>query len=275
MKPAPFTYVRAESVEHAVDALRDHGDDAKLLAGGQSLVPAMNMRLARPAVLVDVNRLAGLDSIDAENGSIRIGALVRQGAAERSTLVREGCSLLAETLPFVGHFVTRNRGTVGGSIAHADAAAELPLALVALGGSVVTTQRTIPAEEFFVSHYTTALGSDELVLASTWPRVQPGQGWAFEEFALRHGDFALAAAACVLRVEAGRLADSRIAVGAVTDRPQLIEAGGADPTEIARGAAAAVDPPPNLHASPAYRRRLVEVLVERAVRRAWERAVAA
>jgi 2-furoyl-CoA dehydrogenase FAD binding subunit len=260
VKPAPFEYVRAESVEHATETLREHGDEAKPLAGGQSLVPAMNMRLARPRVLVDLNRVPGLDGIDADNGSIRIGALVRQAAAERSSLVRDACPLLAETLPFVGHFATRNRGTVGGSIAHADAAAELPVALVALGGNVITSRRTIPAEEFFVSHYTTALEPDEIVVATTWPRIEDGQGWAFEEFALRHGDFALATVACVLGAD-----DARIAIGAVTDRPVLLQV----------DEAAAVDPPPNLHASPEYRRRLVAVLVERAVARARARAVEA
>jgi CO/xanthine dehydrogenase FAD-binding subunit len=273
MKPAPFDYVRAESVEHALETLREHGDEAKVLAGGQSLVPALNMRLARPRMIVDLNGVGGLDRIEVENGSIRIGALVRQGAAERSPLVRDGCPLLAEALPFVGHFVTRNRGTVGGTIAHADAAAELPLALVALGGAVVTTQRTIPAEEFFVTHFTTALEPDELVVATTWPRVRDGQGWAFEELALRHGDFALAAAACLLRVEDGEIAELRVAVGAVTDRPMLLQIDKADAAPGA--AAAAVDPPPNLHASPEYRRRQVAVLVERAVSRARQRAVAA
>jgi carbon-monoxide dehydrogenase medium subunit len=261
VKPAPFEYVRAESVEHAVESLREHGDEAKLLAGGQSLVPALNMRLARPRALVDLNRVPGLAGVEAENGSIRIGALTRQAAAERSPLVREACPLLAEALPFVGHVATRNRGTVGGSIAHADAAAELPVALVAAGGSVVTSARTIPADEFFVSYFTTVLEPDEVVLATTWPRLEEGQGWAFEELALRHGDFALAAVACV--VKGGT---ARIAVGAVTDRPLLLE------TDDPEAAAAAVDPPPNLHASPAYRRRLVAVLVGRALSRARERA---
>jgi CO/xanthine dehydrogenase FAD-binding subunit len=271
VKPAPFDYVRAESVEHALDTLREHGDEAKLLAGGQSLVPAMNMRLARPRVVVDLNRVPGLDEVGAENGSVRIGALVRQAAAERSPLVREECPLLAETLPFVGHFATRNRGTVGGSIAHADAAAELPVALLAAGGDVVTSRRTISAEEFFVTHYTTALEPDELVVATTWPRAAAGEGSAFEEFALRHGDFALATAACVLRVEDGRLVDARVVIGSVTDRPQLLQLAEPDAAEAARTAAAAVDPPPNLHASPEYRRRLVAVLVERAVTRALAR----
>jgi len=280
VKPAPFTYVRAESVEHAVDTLRAHGGEAKLLAGGQSLVPALNMRLARPTVLVDLNRIAGLDRIDEDNGDIRIGALVRQSAAEREQLVRDRCPLLAESLPLVGHFVTRNRGTIGGSIAHADAAAELPLALVALGGTVITTLRTIPAADFFVGHFTTALAEDELVVATTWPRARPGEGSAIMEFAPRHGDFALASAACVLRVENGAVAAARLAVGSVTERPELVDVGPLlgstldddDVRSLGAKAAAAVDPPPNLHGSPGYRRALLATLVERALRTAWTRA---
>jgi CO/xanthine dehydrogenase FAD-binding subunit len=280
VKPAPFAYVRAESVEHALEALREHGGEAKPLAGGQSLIPALNMRLARPSVLVDLNRIEGLDAIDEENGELRIGALVRQAAAQRSPLVRAVCPLLAESLPFVGHFVTRNRGTIGGSIAHADAAAELPLALVAVGGGIVTSSRTIPAETFFVTHFTTALEADELVIATTWPRRGPGEGSAFEEFTVRHGDFALASAACVLHVERGRVVNARLAVGSVTERPQLLDVGplvgaAVDP-EVARGAGAAaadaVDPPGNLHGSPDYLRQLVATLVRRAVGRAWEQA---
>jgi carbon-monoxide dehydrogenase medium subunit len=280
VKPVPFSYVRAESVEHAVETLREHGDEAKVLAGGQSLVPALNMRLVRPRVVVDLNFAAGLDGVTEEDGSLRIGALVRQIAAERSALVRDGCSLLAESLPLVGHFVTRNRGTVGGSVAHADAAAELPLALVVLGGEVVTSRRTVSASEFFVTHFVTALEPDELVVATRWPRLGPGWGGALEEFALRHGDFALASAACVLQVEAGRVAEARLAVGSVLDRPELVDAsplvGSEVDVEAARGIAASVsasiDPPSNLHGSPAYRRHLVEVLVERAVARAWAAA---
>jgi carbon-monoxide dehydrogenase medium subunit len=280
MKPVPFAYVRAESAEHVVETLRAHGDEAKVLAGGQSLLPALNMRLVRPGVLVDLNFAAGLDGVTEENGSLRIGALVRQAAAQRSELVRTSCPLLAESLPLVGHIVTRNRGTVCGSIAHADAAAELPLALVALGGEVVTSRRTIPATEFFVSHFTTALEPDELVIATNWPRFESGGGGALEEFAVRHGDFALASAACVLHVEDARVTDIRLAVGSVTDRPELVDAnalvGHAVDADAARSVAAvvatSVEPPPNLHGSPAYRRRLVEVLVERVVARAWAAA---
>ena len=283
MKPAPFAYVRAESLEHALETLREHGDEAKPLAGGQSLVPALNMRLARPRVLVDLNGVAGLDGIAEEDGHVRVDALVRQGVAERSFALRERCPLLAEALPLVGHFATRNRGTVGGSIAHADAAAELPLALVALGGAVVTPERTIAADKFFVTHFQTALGPCELLVATTWPRLRGDEGCAFEEFAFRHGDFALAAAACLLRVEQGRVADARLAIGAVTGRPELVDSvplvGETIDTELAEAVgatvAAEIDPPPNLHASPAYRRRLIAALVVRAVTRAWQQAVPA
>jgi CO/xanthine dehydrogenase FAD-binding subunit len=280
VKPVPFTYVRAESAEHAVETLRAHGDEGKILAGGQSLLPALNMRLVRPGILVDLNFAAGLDDVTAENGSLRIGALVRQAAAQRSELVRASCPLLAESLPLVGHVVTRNRGTVCGSIAHADSAAELPLALVALGGEVVTSRRTVPAPEFFVTHFTTTLEPDELVIATNWPRLGPGWGSALEEVALRHGDFALTSAACVLHVEQGRVTNARLAVGSVTDRPELVDVsplvGQAVDVEAARtiaaDVAASIDPPPNLHGSPEYRRRLSEVVVERVLARAWEAA---
>jgi CO/xanthine dehydrogenase FAD-binding subunit len=280
MKPVPFAYVRAESAEHVVETLRAHGDEAKVLAGGQSLLPALNMRLVRPGVLVDLNFAADLDDVTEENGSLRIGALVRQATAQRSELVRTSCPLLAESLPLVGHVVTRNRGTVCGSIAHADAAAELPLALVALGGEVVTSRRTVPAAEFFVSHFTSTLEPDELVIATNWPRREPGEGGAIEEFAVRHGDFALASTACMLHVEDARVRDVRLVVGSVTDRPELVDAsalvGHAVDADAARSVAAAVaasiEPPPNLHGSPEYRRRLVEVLVERVVARAWAAA---
>jgi carbon-monoxide dehydrogenase medium subunit len=280
VKPVPFIYVRAESVDHAVETLREHGDDAKVLAGGQSLLPALNMRLLRPGVLVDLNFTTGLDEVTEENGSLRIGALVRQAAAQRSELVRTGCPLLAESLPLVGHVVTRNRGTVSGSIAHADSAAELPLALVALGGEVVTSRRTVPAAEFFVTHFTTTLEEDELVIATSWPCSKPGRGGALEEFAVRHGDFALASAACVLQVEEGRVTDARLAVGSVTDRPELVDAGALvgnvidveAARSVATAVAASIEPPPNLHGSPEYRRRLIGVLVERVVGRAWAAA---
>ena len=185
VKPAPFDYVRADSLEEALAALAEGGEDAKPIAGGQSLVPALAMRLVRPSLLVDLNR-AGLDGVDA-NGALRLGATVRQAALAGDERVHP---LVRAALPYVGHFVTRNRGTVGGSIAHADGAAELPLCLVALDGTVVVDgpdgRREIPADDFFVTHFLTTLAPGELVVETVWP-LAGGETSAFEEFALRHG----------------------------------------------------------------------------------------
>lgn len=267
MKPAPLDYVAARSLEEALDALRRAGDDAKPIAGGQSLVPALNMRLARPTLLVDLNRV-GLDEIEA-NGAVRVGAMVRQRTLERSPLAHP---LAREALPHVGHLATRNRGTVGGSIAHADGGAELPLCLVATGGVVVTDRREIPADAFFVTHYLTTLEPGELVTATLWPQPQEGERFAFDEFALRAGDYALAM--CAVRV---RHDGATVAVGAVTGRPTVLEEVGAlvagqpvtDELAAEAGALAArlVDPPGSMHASSAYLRHLTGVLVERALRR--------
>jgi carbon-monoxide dehydrogenase medium subunit len=283
MKPAPFEYRRAESLDSALELLEEGGLDAKPLAGGQSLAPLLNMRFLRPSRLVDLNGIEGLERIERENGSVRLGALVRQAALDRSPLVRERCPLLAECVPHIGHFVTRNRGTVGGSIAHADGGAELPVALVALGGTVVTQSRSgrreLPANEFFVTHFTTALEPGELVIHTTWPGASSGWGYAFEELAQRHGDFALAIAACALRVEEGRVAEARLCLGAVTDRPTLVDvrlAGRPVDAEAAREAAesarAAVEPVATMHASAEYLRHLTGVLTERAVLRAGRNA---
>jgi CO/xanthine dehydrogenase FAD-binding subunit len=261
MKPAAFDYVRPETLDEALAALAERGDEAKVLAGGQSLMPALNMRLLRPALLVDVNRVAELAEVT-ENGALRIGATVRQADP------RLGAHLaLAETLPHVGHFVTRNRGTVAGSIAHADTAAELPVALVAAGGSVVAAsargRREIPAEALFAGPFTTALAPDELLLETVWPQLGAGEAFAFEELAQRGGDFALCTAAARVRGD-----ELRVVVGAVTDRPTLIEV---DPERPGESAATQVEPWGSLHASPAYLKQLVRVLVDRAVAHARER----
>jgi CO/xanthine dehydrogenase FAD-binding subunit len=289
VKPAPFLYLRPATVAEAIAALQEYGDEAKVLAGGQSLVPLLNMRFARPAVLVDVNRVGGLDRLGEVNKVVRVGALVRQATFGSSSLVRERVPLAAECIPFIGHYVTRNRGTVGGSIAHADARAELPLALTAAGGRVVIHSpgggfRAVPAETFFVTHFTTILEPTELVAETTWPAAAPGSGFAFEELAQRTGDYALGMAACALRVQDGKAAATRIAVGAVSDRPLLLPEVGAlvDGEAIGAGlareagtaAAAAVDPADTLHASAAYQRHLTGLLVERALLRAWENATA-
>jgi CO/xanthine dehydrogenase FAD-binding subunit len=280
VKPVAFEYVAAHSVEEAVAALQ-RDEDAKPIAGGQSLVPALNMRLVRPTLLVDLNR-AGLDSVEA-NGSVRVGATVRQATLERDPRTHP---LLRQALPYVGHFVTRNRGTVGGSVAHADGSAEIPLCLAALGGTIVAAgpdgRREIEPDAFFVTHYLTTLAPGELVVETVWPQPEANEGSAFEELTLRAGDYGLAMVAVVLRRTDGTARDVRIRVGAVTDRPtslagaeQAVE--GAPVTEASAReagalASAAVDPPDSIHASGAYLRHLTGALVERALLRAWERS---
>ena len=273
MKPAPFEYVRAGSLEEAVGALAEGGEDAKPIAGGQSLVPALNMRLVRPSVLVDLNH-AGLDGISG-NGGLRVGATVRQASLADDQRVHP---LVRQALPFVGHFVTRNRGTVGGSIAHADGAAELPLCLVALGGVVVVEgpsgRREIPADEFFVTHFLTTLQPGELVVETAWPLQTEGEACAFMELALRAGDFAQSMVAVMLRRDARVVSEARVAVGAVTDRPTrlreveelLVGSIGADAAgEAGALAARLVDPPATTHASASYLRELTGTLTARAI----------
>jgi 2-furoyl-CoA dehydrogenase FAD binding subunit len=268
MKPAPFAYERPSTVEETVVLLREHGDEARLLAGGQSLVPLLNLRLARPGVIIDINRVAGLDRREAA----RIGATVRQRELS-------GIPLVALALPYVGHYVTRNRGTVGGSIAHADASAELPLCLLVLGGSVRTSsEREIAADDFFVSHFTTTLEPDELLVETSWPE---GGAVGFAEFALRHGDFALSACACSLELHEGTITAARVGVGAVVDRPTLLDlqlvgapANAATAREAGARASSLVDPLGNQHATAAYLRSLTGVVVERALEQAFERAAA-
>lgn len=278
MKPPAFDYVRPTSVPEAIAALAEDG--AKPLAGGQSLVPALNFRLLRPPRLVDLARL-GLDGVRRAGGEVAIGATTTQAVAERSSDVHP---LLREALPHVGHHATRNRGTVGGSVAHADGSAEIPLCLTALRGSVVVEgpagRRRHGAGDFFVTHFTTALGQGDLVVETGWPVQAEGEGSAFEELALRAGDYALCAVAVVLRRDGGVARDVRVAAGAVVDRPTILAdasrllEGRAVDAEAARAAgaaaASAVDPVGTIHASVAYLRHLTSVLVERAVLRAWE-----
>jgi carbon-monoxide dehydrogenase medium subunit len=288
MKPSPLVYERPETVAEAVALLAAHGGEAKALAGGQSLMPLVNLRLAAPAVVVDLNGLPGLDGVVATEGELRVGALVRQRALERHDGAMAGCRLLAAALPHVGHVATRNRGTVGGSLAHADAAAELPVCLVALGGTVVVEgpagRRRIPAATLFVTHLTSSLQPDEVLVEARFPLDAPGTGVGFEEVTMRHGDYGLAIVACVLRVRHGDVRTARIVAGAVADRPLSLDAAAAalvgGPLDDARldaaaeAARAAVDPLDGLHAPAAYRRHLVGVLVRRAARRAYEDAIA-
>jgi carbon-monoxide dehydrogenase medium subunit len=261
MKPAPFAYARPTSLDEALPLLAE--PDAKVLAGGQSLVPALNMRLLRPSLIIDVNRIPEVGAVADINGSLRLGATVRQ--ADARLYVHPA---LAAVLPHVGHTVTRNRGTVCGSLAHADAAAELPLALVAACGSVVAAsargRREIPADELFVGPYATTLAPDELLMESTWPLPPGGEGFAFEELSQRGGDYALCMAAARVRGD-----ELRVVVGAVTPCPTVLEV---DPDSPGESAADQVEPWGSIHASPAYLKQLVRVLVDRAVTRAREQA---
>ncbi len=281
MKPPPFAVVLPESVEEAVDALRQHGDEARLLAGGQSLVPLLNMRLARPSILVDVNGIPGLDGVR-RNGGLELGATVRVARLERDPDVAAAAPLLAEAVRHVAHPAIRTRSTVGGTIAHADPVAELPAVLVALDGEVVARgpggERTIAAGDFFQTYFTTALASDEMVVGIRLPSAS-GRRTGFAEVARRHGDYALVgAAACVDDAADGTVAAARIVLFGAGDRP--LRASGAEAAlagraldarsmeEAARAASAELDPPGDVHASSAYRREVAAVVVRRALERA-------
>ena len=286
MKPSPLRLERPRSLEEALALLAEHGDDAKVIAGGQSLVPLLNFRLAAPAVLVDLNQVPALALIDIAEGSVRVGALCPQRDLERHAAALAACPLLQLALPFVGHVATRNRGTVGGSIAHADAAAELPLLLQTLAGEVEVTgpagARLVPSEEFFVSHLTSCLEPDELVTEVRFPVAGAGWGAGFAEVAPRHGDYAVCAVACALRVEDGIVTEARLGACAVSDRPLRLAAAEralvgtrceADALTGAAGEArAAVDPSDGMHASAEYRRHLAGVLASRAAQRAYAMA---
>ena len=285
MKPAPFEYCRADTLDEALALAAEFGADAAVLAGGMSLGPMLNMRLARPAALIDINAIAALGGIEAVGGEIETGALCRQVDALGSALLADAVPLLAEALPFVGHFQTRNRGTLGGSVCHADPSAEIPLVLVALGGGVVLRRegaaRTVPAEDFFAGVFATAREPDELVTALRWPRRAAGTGWAFEEIAQRHGDFAIAAVAATAAVDAGgAIAAATLGLGGIEDRPVPAELPGlvgqpataATAAEAAAFAADRAEPIEDPKASAAYRRQLVRVLGARALERAFARA---
>ncbi|HEU0168078.1 MAG TPA: xanthine dehydrogenase family protein subunit M [Chloroflexota bacterium] len=276
MKPAAFEYRAPGSVAEALDMLgSEHGDgEAKILAGGQSLVPLMNFRLARPPVLIDVNRLAELDYLREDGGWLACGALTRQRMVERSALVAEHCSILAEATRWIGHTTIRNRGTVGGSLAHNDPTAEYALLAVLLEAEVVLRSssgtRVVPAAEFLGPYMTTALRPDELLTEVRWPVLPAGTRWAFQEFARRHGDFGIVAVAAVVLDGAVRVAVA--GAGPVPFRATVAEAALARGrlTGKAIGAAAEVaaegaQPESDIHASAEYRRHLTRVLTRRAL----------
>lgn len=258
MKPAPFDYVRAGSIAEAHDVLAAEGSDAAVLAGGQSLVPLLSMRMARPKVLVDIMHMSEFGGIRVDNDATHVGACVRQADLLAWPELATHQPLLAQAMPWIGHWQTRARGTVCGSIALADPSAELPLVLAALGGSVVLSskqgRRNVVADEFFTGLMSTERRDDELVEAVSFPHRRPGEGFAFREFARRHGDFAVVACAAVATEKTVRLA-----VGGVADRPAVRDFD--DPNEEAlRDFAAELDAHDDLHATADYRRNLVRRL---------------
>ena len=276
-------------MEEATRFLEQHGGEARLLAGGQSLVPLLNFRLAEPAVLIDINPLEECREVRVEEGELVLGALSSQRTLERSSLLRRECPLMASALPWIGHAAIRNRGTLGGSLVHAHPAAELPALALLLDGRLVLEsrrgRRTLAAGEFFAGMMSTALEADEMLVQLRLPRARPGQRHAFLEVARRHGDFALVGAACLLLPRAGdggRIGEGRIVLFGVGDVPVRVPAaedllaGEKGGEEVFRAAAAAVvesvDPISDLHASARYRRHLCGVLVARALERAWAEA---
>lgn len=285
MKPAPFDYHRPETLDDAIALLRELGPDARPLAGGQSLIPFMNFRLARPRALVDLNMIPELTGIAADDGQVVVGAMTRQWDAEHSDLVREKTPMVPDALRWVGHTATRSRGTIGGSIAHGDPAAELPAVALALDAEMTVASkdgtRRVPARDFFQDHYTTAVDTGELLVDVRFPITPDEVSWSFREFAFRSGDFAIAAAAVHLtRENHNHIGETTISLGGVAATPIRAEAAesllrGAPPTQqtwkrAAEAAAANIDPTDDEDIPSGYRRQIVATLVEDALIEAWE-----
>jgi carbon-monoxide dehydrogenase medium subunit len=286
MKPAAFEYIVADSIDMAVASLAQAGGNAKIIAGGQSLVPMLNFRLLRPSVLVDINRIPGLAYVREDGDVVRIGALTRHHQLETSPVIARHFPVLSEAMAHVAHLAIRNRGTIGGSLSHADPAAELPMMALLLDAELrivsATTTRTVAARDFFRDALSVDLAEDEIVTEVALPTPPPNTGWGFEEVARRSGDFALAAVAVTLTLSNGRIAQARIAMTGVAPTARRVaeaeklligqrlgDGVGSDVIEAVRAAA---EPPTDLHASSDYRRHLVGVLAARALAAAWGRA---
>ena len=289
MKPAPFRYLAPKTLDEALDALSQFGYEAKLLAGGQSLIPTMNFRLAQPGVLIDLNRIATLGYIMPSGaGGLRIGAMTRQRQVEQAALVAERAPLLTAAMPNIAHVQIRNRGTIGGSLAHADPAAELPSVVSALGGTLVVQgpsgERRIQVSDFYVGLFATELAADEILTTIELPPKPPRSGFAIQEIARRHGDYALAGIAVHVEVdEQARCTVARLSYFSVGEGPVMATSAaalllGERPTAAIIEAAAQqastvdLDPPSDIHASARYRRRLAYVLGRRALSEAFGRA---
>ena len=289
MKPPVFDYLSVASVEAATAALAAAAGDGKLLAGGHSLMPMLNFRLLRPSVLIDINRIPDLAYVKEQSDRIRIGALTRHRTLEGSDLVAKHLPVLREAMGHVAHLAIRNRGTIGGSLSHADPAAELPMMSMLLDADLELASaqgsRTLSAAEFFVGALTTNLADDEMLVSVSIPKLPSGCGWAFEEVARRSGDFALACVAITVNRDGDHVSNARIGMMGVGETPMrateaeaLLISGPLDDRLVLAAVSSirtAVDPNTDLHASADYRRHLVGVLAERAIRKAWARATEA
>jgi len=286
MKLPPFEYEAPTTLAEAVDLLAEYTDEASVLAGGQSLIPLLALRLARPAVVIDINGVGELAGISATDGWVSIGAMTREYVAEESKTVADTVPLLAAALPLIGHEAIRSRGTIGGSLAHGDPAAELPAVARALDAEFVVRgpagDRVIAAAQWFEGYLTTSRGADELLLEVRFPAARPGTGTSFLEVARRHGDFAIAGLATSLVLSGGVISEARLALAGVSDVPVRPTAAedlltGERPSaelfeEAARGAVADLDPPGDLHGSPEYRKAVAGALVRRGLRAAADNA---
>jgi len=282
MKLSPVDYEAPGTVAEALDLLAEHQDEASVLAGGQSLIPLLALRLAQPAVLIDINGVQGLSGVSLTDGWVTIGATTREYMAEESATIAELVPLLAAALPLIGHEAIRSRGTVGGSLAHADPAAELPAVARALNAEFVVRgpsgERVVPAADWFEGYLTTSRQADELLTEVRFLAARPGTGTSFQEVARRHGDFAMVGLATSVTLNVGTITDARLAFAGVSDVParataaeELLE--GERPTaelfdEAARVAAADIDPPSDLHGSAEYRKKVAAALVRRGLREA-------
>lgn len=280
MKPPRFDYYDPQTVAEVLALLQEHGDNAKLLAGGQSLIPVLNMRLAKPKVLIDLNRVENLSYMRLEDEVLAIGAMTRHAALERSPLIGQYQPLLRDAERHIGHVQIRNRGTIGGSLAHADPASELPAVMVALGATMriagPSGHRDVAAEDFFLMYFTTCMQPDEMLVEIRVPIMPARSGHAFEELARRHGDFALAGVACLLTLsKEGTVADCRLGLVGLGMTPvrahaaETVLKGKLPSPELLREAASTVRteiiPEDDVHATGEYRKELAGVLTERAL----------
>ncbi len=288
MKPAPFEYHVPDSIEEALTLLRDYGSDAKLLAGGQSLVPAMNFRVVQPSVLIDLNRIEELDYVHEDSEHVRIGAMTRERTLEFNPLVSERFPLLAEAMPHVAHPQIRNRGTLGGSLANADPAAELPVIMLALGARLkarnIDAERWVEAQNFFSGMFMTDLSIDEMLVEIELASPQPHTGWSFLEVAPRAGDYALMGVAALVTLDENQVCEqARLVYLNAGDGPleakeaaQLVEGKAFNEDLIGSAAALAseqeINPFGNIHASVEYQRHLANVLTKKALKIAVQRA---